>query len=99
MKMSAITRKSLHVDRNQGETKSGCAFGFVGTHAIDDYQGWFFTWPSRHARVTSEEEIDSVIKSLDADETCRGEKQIPYRFAVAVLREYLTASLAAQTAD
>lgn len=89
--MSNIRRKSLWIDANQGETKHGKAFGFVGTNDTDDYQGWFFTWPSEVAAIRTTAEREAVLESLDADETCPCEPTIPYRFARQKLDKYLRA--------
>jgi hypothetical protein len=84
-----IRRKSLWMDVNQGETKSGRAFGFIGTNDTDDYQGWFFTWPSDRAVISTVAERNSVLNSLDADETCPNNEQIPYAWARQKLEKYL----------
>lgn len=86
---TTIRRKSLWLQANQGETKHGKAFGFIGTHDSDDYQGWFFTWPSSCAVITTVAERDAVLDSLDADETCPNDEQIPYRWARQKLDKYL----------
>lgn len=90
--MARITKKSLWIDLNQGEQKNGHAFGFVGTRATDDYQGWFFTWPSDRAIITTVAEREAVLESLDADETCPNDPQIPYRFARQRLEKLLKSS-------
>lgn len=84
-----ITKKSLFLDANQGETKHGKAFGFIGTNLMDNYQGWFFDWPSACPAIKTVEERNRVINSLNADETCPCEPQIPYRFARLKLQKYL----------
>lgn len=93
--MATITRKSLWVDANQGTQEDGRAFGFVGTNATDDYQGWFFSWPGERATVTSEAEIEAIIDSMETDSTRPNDPEIPYRFAEFVLRRMLHKRLAA----
>lgn len=87
--MATIRRKSLWLDANQGETKSGKAFGFIGSNDTDDYQGWFFTWPSDRAIISTVAEREIVLDSLDADETHPNDPQIPYRWARQKLAKYL----------
>ena len=84
-----IKMNSIFLDSNQGEQKNGCAFGFIGTNATDDYQGWFFTWPSSTATIASVAERDQVIESLDADETQPLGPTIPIRWARIKLEKYL----------
>ncbi len=87
--METIRRKSLWVDADQGETKDGKAFGFVGTHDTDDYQGWFFTWPSEQPVIRTVAEREAMLDSLEADETCPNDPQIPYAWARQRLERYL----------
>lgn len=89
MTKTSIRRKSLWLDANQGDQKNGCAFGFVGTRDTDDYQGWFFTWPSDRATITTVAEREAMLDSLEADETCPNEEQIPYTWARQKLEKYL----------
>ena len=84
-----IRRRSLWIDAHQGETDDCSPFGFIGTNDTDDYQGWFFTWPSDRAIITTVAERDAMLASLDADETCTNEPQIPYRWARQKLESYL----------
>lgn len=84
-----IRRKSLWLESNQGDTAHGKAFGFIGTHDTDDYQGWFFTWPGERAVITTVAERNAVIESLDADETCVCEEQIPLAWARQKLEKFL----------
>jgi hypothetical protein len=84
-----IRRKDLFLDANQGDTVSGKAFGFVGANNTDEYQGWFFTWPSDEARVETMEEKERVLESLEADGICSHYRRIPYRWAVWKLNRYM----------
>jgi hypothetical protein len=76
---SQIRKRSLWMDKNQGEQADG-------------YQGWFFSWPSDRPIITSAAEREAVIKSLEADETQSGEPKIPYRWAKQKLGKYLRAN-------
>lgn len=90
-----ITESSLFVDGNQGTTKHDRAFGFVGTNATNDefYQGWFFTYPGESAHISSQEEMDAVLNSLDADETHSNDPKIPHEWARARLEKFLQKKL------
>mgnify|MGYP001611352345 CR=1 FL=1 len=90
--MTKIRKKSLWIDENQGQTEHDRAFGFVGTSDVDDYQGWFFTWPGPSATISTVAEREAVIESLDADETCPHEPTIPRRWARQKLEKYLRES-------
>lgn len=87
--MSDIRRKSLWLDANQGVTERGRAFGFIGTHDTDTYQGWFFTWPGELATISTVAEREAVLDSLDADTSCCNEEQIPRKWARQKLEKYL----------
>ena len=89
-----ITRKSLWIDADQGTDRNDRAFGFIGTSAGDDYQGWFFSWPREQAGIETDAELEAVIDSMEADEITSAYPQIPYRYAVARLRTFLDARLA-----
>lgn len=92
MMMTAATqirKKSLWLDANQGEQKDGRAFGFIGTNDTDDYQGWFFTWPGSTAHISTVAERETMLDSLDADETCPNDPKIPYSWARIKLETYL----------
>lgn len=78
----------LYLDANQGETRRGRAFGYIGTNG-NDYCGWFFTWPSDTARIETAAEREAVLDSLDLDETCRHLTPIPSDEARAKLEAYL----------
>ena len=84
-----ITRKSLFVGAYQGNTEDDKPFGFVGTNATDDYQGWFFTYPTTRISADNKAEIEEIVSSLDADDTCPNDPQIPLRWAQQVLRKHL----------
>ena len=85
----------LWLDANQGETKNGQAFGYIGTDETDDegndYCGWFFTWPGETAQIETDEEREAVLDSLDLDETCRHLTPIPSDEAREKLEAYLVA--------
>jgi hypothetical protein len=87
-----MLKKNVYVDHNQG-LADGRAFGFVGLYDCDtdtdNYCGWFFTWPGRVARIQSVAERDAVIASLEPDDVCRENRQIPHRWAKAALLAYL----------
>lgn len=85
----AIRKKSLWLDVNQGEGGDDKAFGFVGTNDTDAYQGWFFTWPGDRPVIHSVAEREAVLNSLEADEVCKHEPQIPYAWARQKLAKYL----------
>ena len=84
-----MKRKNLWVEANQGVQKDGRAYGFVGTSDVDEYQGWFFVWPGREAQIRTVAERESVIESLEADDTCSAHAQIPYAWARQKLDRYL----------
>jgi len=85
----AMRRKSLFLDPCQGEQKDGRAFGFIGTIDTDDYCGWFFSWPFANATISTGAERDQVLDSLELDETCRSEPEIPHEWARQRLARYL----------
>lgn len=86
----------LWLDANQGVTKNDRAFGYIGTdeEAVDEdgdeceYCGWFFTWPGSAAKCYTDE-IESVVDSLETDETARHLPAIPYDLAEERLRKML----------
>jgi hypothetical protein len=92
-----LVLQDLWLDANQGTDVDDKAFGFVGTdeyyedHNGDDltYCGWFFTWPTQRAKITSEAERQAVIDSLEIDETERHKKEIPHELVVKKLEAYL----------
>lgn len=94
--MAKITLKSLWIDRDQGTTANDRAFGFVGTHAADEYCGFFFDYLGEKAEVTSESQIEEIVDSLSYDETCDrdGVPHVPHRFAAKALRKELEKMLA-----
>lgn len=94
--MTATMR--IWLDANQGETKLGNAFGYIGAHDTDDdgndYCGWFFDWPSAKARVTSQAEVDAVLQTLETDETAQHLPKIPRHLAEEKLSAMLERNLA-----
>jgi hypothetical protein len=87
--MTRIRRKSLFVDPMQGFTENGRAFGFIGTNDAEDYQGWFFEWPSDRPAIEDEAEAEAVIGSLEADQTCTLDEQIRLDWAKWLLKQHL----------
>lgn len=98
----AMELSDLWLDANQGETKGGCAFGYIGTDESttdadgDDceYCGWFFTWPGASAKVTSEEQLERVVDSLETDETASHLPAITHALAEQRLRKMLEKNMA-----
>lgn len=90
-----LTTSDVWVDLNQGRGKDERAFGYVGTdetYSDDDgddvtYCGWFFTWPGHDpARELTRDEIESMVDSLEEDETESHRESIPHSVAVESLR-------------
>lgn len=94
---TTLAISDLWLDANQGLNGNDCAFGYIGTDEEttdedgDDceYCGWFFDWPGEKARITSEDERQAVIASLELDETCEHLPAIPHELAVEKLTAYL----------
>ena len=93
----------LFLDANQGETKNGQAFGYIGTNETTehgaDYCGWFFDWPGDRGHIETVAEKEAVLASLTRDETCRHLQHIPYDEASATLESYLEKFYIAESAD
>lgn len=83
------TINDLFVDLNQNQRSDGRCFGFVGRDDTDGYQGLFFTYPGSTAKISTEAELESVLDSLDPDETCPNEEQIDMAMAREKLEEVL----------
>ena len=83
------TKASLWIDHNQGTTRDGRAFGYIGCDTDEEYCGWFFQWPRAAARIESVGERDAMLDSLDADSEHEDDPEIPLRLARACLATYL----------
>lgn len=84
-----IRRKSLYLDSFHGEMSNGRAFGFIGTRDVNDYQGWFFVWPTSYPGIKTIAERNAVMESLELDIARPGLEQIPERWAQRLLGKYL----------
>jgi hypothetical protein len=95
-KENTLEISDLWIDENQGTTIHDRAFGYVGSSVPTqdedgeerEYCGWFFTWPTGRATCYTDE-IESVVESLETDETCRHLPEIDYSLAEAKLRALL----------
>ena len=87
-----VLHRAVHRDADQGQQEDGSCFGFVGVTGVDDYCGWFFSWPREEAGIRTVAEREAVLDSLEADEANQFEPQIPRRWARAKLETYLRAN-------
>lgn len=85
-----ITKKRLWIDERQGIDAAGRCFGFIGVDGVDEYCGWFFSWPRSAPDELTDEELRDMIESLEIDQTCRRDPIIPRRWAESVLRARMT---------
>ncbi len=87
------------VDRQQGIGDDGRVYGWVGAYPPgemgeeDCCGGWFFALPARIAwndrdRLT-DDELDAVIASMQADEECRPTGEADIEEAAHVVRQVL----------
>jgi hypothetical protein len=84
-----MKRSNIWVDRNQGTTADGRAFGYVGISGVWEYQGWFFTWPRDIASVNTLEEAMAVVASIEPDAEHKSEPQIPRKWVERELKGLL----------
>jgi hypothetical protein len=88
---SEIERKII-IDPDQGTTVSNRRFGWLGVEGGDDgCRGIFFTYP-RDDRRFSTDEIDSIIDSMEYDESVSEEfasSVVPWHEAAVTLRNFL----------
>ena len=92
-----ITINDLYIDRNQGISATGCAFGYVGAETAD-LQGWFFDYPTARAGIDTADEINTIARTLTPDPSTGSaiNGEIPRDLAEEALRAYLHKRLQAQ---
>ena len=81
-----------YLDENQGQDGDGMAYGYIGrTVGGQDYQGWFFTWPSDEATITRAAHRQQMLASLEIakEEWHCKPRIISHRRAHAILNQYL----------
>lgn len=83
--------QGYYLDAHQGTDGYGRAFGYIGrTLDGDNWQGYFFTYPSTEATIWTVAQREQVWDSLElASEEGHCRHQIPWRTARRILHAYL----------